>query len=77
MASFASPNETVPLPNSSALSLAVVFVDNGYNEEAMKKAQNVLPGLLTPSTGSACQRGVGDALSDADADPGARTGHSC
>lgn len=37
MASFSSPNETFPLPNSSALSLVVVFVDNSYNEEAIKK----------------------------------------
>ena len=48
MASFSSPNETFPLPNSSALSLAVVFVDNSYNEEAIKKIQNVLPGLSLP-----------------------------
>lgn len=50
MASFSSPNETFPLPNSSALSLAVVFVDNSYNEEAIKKIQNLLLGSIHPST---------------------------
>lgn len=43
MASFSSPNETFPLPNSSALSLAVVFVDNSYNEEAIKKSRMGCP----------------------------------
>lgn len=43
MASFSSPNETFPLPNSSALSLAVVFVDNSYNEEAIKKSRMCCP----------------------------------
>lgn len=43
MASFSSPNETFPLPNSSALSLAVVFVDNSYKEEAIKKSRVCCP----------------------------------
>ena len=56
MASFSSPNETFPLPNSSALSLAVVFVDNSYNEEAIKKnPECAARPLFTPSRGSACQ----------------------
>lgn len=57
MASFSSPNETFPLPNSSALSLVVVFVDNSYNEEAIKKKdpERAARPLLTPSRGSACQ----------------------
>lgn len=49
MASFSSPNETFPLPNSSALSLAVVFVDNSYNEEAIKKISRICCwALFTP-----------------------------
>lgn len=48
MASFSSPNETFPLPNSSALSLAVVFVDNSYNEEAIKKSRLCCPAAASP-----------------------------
>ena len=74
MASFSSPNETFPLPNSSALSLAVVFVDNSYNEEAIKKIQNVLPGLSLPlPEGAPASSGWG--LNDSEVDSGARSGH--
>lgn len=76
MASFSSPNETVPLPNSSALSLAVVFVDNSYNEEAMQKNPECAARPPHPFHRQRLPaRVVGGALNDADADPGARAGH--
>lgn len=48
MASFSSPNETFPLLNPSALSLAVVFVDNSYKEEAIKKSRMCRPASPHP-----------------------------
>lgn len=44
------------LPEFLSLSLAVVFVDNGYNEVAIK-IPSVLPGPGLCSPRQACQRG--------------------